>query len=108
MSRFALARRSIIVLIVANFIPLWGLLFRGWEERAAISFSTSRNIATPDGFPKGPEEHTSQAPADVAGELAWDQDRHMWRGSLRQALRDMRATRRSLELVNLEVADELV
>jgi len=52
--------------------------------------------------------HTDQDPADVAGELAWDQESHLWRSSVRQALRDMRATRRSLDLVDMEVADEPV
>lgn len=52
--------------------------------------------------------HTAQHPGDVAGELFWDRERHLWRASVGQALRDMRATRRSLELVNREVASELV
>jgi predicted transcriptional regulator of viral defense system len=47
--------------------------------------------------------HTAQRPDDVAGELVYDPDRHLWRASMRQALRDMKATRRSLELVNEEV-----
>ena len=52
--------------------------------------------------------HTSQAPDEVAGELTYDPGRRLWRASVRQALRDMKATRRSLELVNEEVLHELV
>jgi len=52
--------------------------------------------------------HTAQRPDDVAGELVYDADRHLWRASVRQALRDMKATRRSLELVDEEVMREFV
>lgn len=52
--------------------------------------------------------HTAQRPGALAGELTYDADRHLWRASVRQALRDMKATRRSLDLVDEEVANELV
>ena len=52
--------------------------------------------------------HTAQCPDDVRTELTYDPHRHLWRASVRQALRDMKATRRSLELVDEEVARELV
>lgn len=52
--------------------------------------------------------HTAQRPDEVAGELAYDPDRHLWRASVRQAVRDMKATRRSMELVNEEVLHGLV
>lgn len=52
--------------------------------------------------------HTAQRPDEVAGELVYDPDRHLWRASVRQAMRDMKATRRSLELVNGEVLHGLV
>lgn len=51
--------------------------------------------------------HTEQHPEDLAGDLTFDTDRHLWRASVRQALRDMKITRRSMELVNQEVAHEL-
>jgi hypothetical protein len=51
---------------------------------------------------------TAQLPADLAEELTYDSERRLWRASARQALRDMRATRRSQDLVNAEVAHELV
>lgn len=52
--------------------------------------------------------HTAQRPEDVSAELSYDPERRLWRASVRQALRDMRATRRSMELVDEEVARELV
>ena len=52
--------------------------------------------------------HTAQRPDEVSGELIYDAERHLWRASVRQALRDMRVTRRSLDLVDEEVLRELV
>jgi len=52
--------------------------------------------------------HTAQRPDDVSQELTYDQDRRLWRASVRQALRDMKATRRSMELVDEETLRELV
>jgi hypothetical protein len=48
--------------------------------------------------------HTAQLP----GDLTYDRERRLWRASARLALRDMRATRRTQDLVNPEVAHELV
>jgi predicted transcriptional regulator of viral defense system len=52
--------------------------------------------------------HTAQRPNDVSSELTYDADRRLWRASVRQALRDMKATRRSLELVDEEALREFV
>ena len=52
--------------------------------------------------------HTAQNPEDVADELSYGRERRMWIASVRQAMRDMRATRRSLELIDEEVLGELV
>lgn len=52
--------------------------------------------------------HTAQRPEDMSDALTYDSERHLWRASVRQALRDMKATRRSMELVDEEVARELV
>jgi len=52
--------------------------------------------------------HTAQRPNEIASELSYDPERHLWRASVRQAMRDMKATRRSLELVDREVLHELV
>lgn len=52
--------------------------------------------------------HTAQHPNDIANELAYDPERRLWRASVRQAMRDMRATRRCMELVDEEAVHELV
>jgi len=52
--------------------------------------------------------HTVQRPAEIGGELSYDADRRLWRASVKQAIRDMRATRRSMELIDEEVLRELV
>ena len=51
--------------------------------------------------------HTEQHPEDLAGELTFDTDRHLWRASVRQAMRDMKATRRSMELIDQEAIHDL-
>jgi hypothetical protein len=51
--------------------------------------------------------HTEQRPENLAGELSFDADRHLWRASVRQAMRDMKATRRNLDLVDEEAVHEL-
>jgi predicted transcriptional regulator of viral defense system len=45
--------------------------------------------------------HTEQRPEEIAGELFYDATRHIWRASEKQALRDMKATRRSMDLVTI-------
>jgi predicted transcriptional regulator of viral defense system len=52
--------------------------------------------------------HTAQLPGELAEELTYDLERRLWRASVRLALRDMRATRRAQDLVDPEVAHELV
>ena len=51
---------------------------------------------------------TAQRPDDVGAALTYDPERHLWRASVRQALRDMKATRRSLDLVDEEALREPV
>ncbi len=51
--------------------------------------------------------HTEQPPEDLVSALTFDADKHLWRASVKQALRDMKATRRSMDLVDQEVAHEL-
>lgn len=43
--------------------------------------------------------HTARQAEDLAGELTYDPGCHLWRASNRLALRDMKVTRRSLDLV---------
>lgn len=52
--------------------------------------------------------HTAQTAREVAGNLTYHAERRLWSASVRQAMRDMKATQRSLDLVDREVLDELV
>jgi predicted transcriptional regulator of viral defense system len=52
--------------------------------------------------------HTARRPDDLAGQLTYDAACRLWRASPSLALRDMRATRRNLDLINPEVIHELV
>ena len=44
--------------------------------------------------------HTDQKPVDIAAQLQYDSACHLWRASTAQAMRDMRVTRRSLDLID--------
>ena len=52
--------------------------------------------------------HTDQRPADVAVHLVYDARCGLWRASVAQALRDMRATRRNMDLIDWSAAHESV
>lgn len=52
--------------------------------------------------------HTKRRPEAVADQLRYDPDCRLWRASVALALRDMQLTRRSMELVDWSLADELV
>jgi predicted transcriptional regulator of viral defense system len=52
--------------------------------------------------------HTRQKAAAIADQLVYDSQCGMWRASPAQAMRDMRVAKRSLELVDWEVVNELV
>lgn len=52
--------------------------------------------------------HTRKRPEAIQNHLEYDRRCRNWRASVRLALQDMRATRRSVDLVDRSVADELV
>lgn len=52
--------------------------------------------------------HTKRKPADVADRLNYDPERRLWRASVPLALLDMKLTRRSTDLVDWSLANELV
>ena len=52
--------------------------------------------------------HTVQRPADIAAQLAYDARCGLWRASVSQALRDMRATHRNLDLIDWSAVHEPV
>lgn len=52
--------------------------------------------------------HTAQRAEDLQGDLTYDAERRLWRASVQQAMRDLRVTRRSKDLINEEMANEFV
>lgn len=52
--------------------------------------------------------HTARRPEQLVDQLTYDPVCRLWRASVSLALRDMRATRRSLELISEEAIHELV
>jgi len=52
--------------------------------------------------------HTRKGPGAVADQLHYDRRCHLWRASVGLAVQDMRATRRSLDLVDWSVVHESV
>lgn len=52
--------------------------------------------------------HTKKRPSELADRLTYDARCHLWRASVSLAIRDMKATRRSLDLVDWEVVDDSV
>lgn len=51
---------------------------------------------------------TKKRPAELADQLLYDARCHLWRAAVPLALRDMKATRRNLDLVQWEVVDDVV
>ena len=52
--------------------------------------------------------HTSRTPDDVAGHLHYDSRYHLWRGSVELALRDMRLTRRDIDMIDWSSVSESI
>lgn len=52
--------------------------------------------------------HTRQLPAKLANQLNYDVRCRMWRATVSLALRDMRATHRSMDLIDWSMAHELI
>ncbi len=52
--------------------------------------------------------HTAKTAADLASRLTYDPRCHLWRATVALAIKDMKATRRSLDLIDWEVANEFV
>ncbi|MBC2705897.1 type IV toxin-antitoxin system AbiEi family antitoxin domain-containing protein [Desulfobacula sp.] len=52
--------------------------------------------------------HTKNIPAALACELTYDFRCHLWRASIKQAVKDMKRTRRNTDLINWETANEFI
>lgn len=51
---------------------------------------------------------TRQQPQTLVGQLVYDESARLWRATVAQALRDMRATHRNTDLIDWKVAHELI
>ena len=52
--------------------------------------------------------HTAQKPSQVMEELTYDPNYGMWCASVRLSLRDMKKTHRKMDLINWDIANELI
>lgn len=52
--------------------------------------------------------HTRQQPQDLVGQVHYDARCRLWRATPQQALRDMKAARRNMDLIDWSVANEFV
>ena len=52
--------------------------------------------------------HTKQTPADLINRVTYDHDCGMWRANVALALRDMKATHRNCDLIDWDIANELI
>ena len=77
-------------------------------DRITLMSSGRTHTISCDGYGTIEFIHTNRRPGDLAGQLTYDAACRLWRASPSLALRDMRATRRDLSLVNPEVPREFV
>lgn len=52
--------------------------------------------------------HTNQKPENLINQLTYDHARDMWRANVALAIRDMKATHRSCDLIDWEAVNELI
>lgn len=52
--------------------------------------------------------HTNQKPAQVMGQLFYDENCKMWRATVPLALRDMKVTHRNCDLIDWDIANEFI
>lgn len=52
--------------------------------------------------------HTNQKPAELRRNLTYDHERGMWRANVALAIRDMKATHRNTDLIDWDIANELI
>lgn len=52
--------------------------------------------------------HTNQKPKDIMDALRYDSTCKLWRATVPQAIRDMKATKRDTDLIDWEVANEFI
>jgi len=52
--------------------------------------------------------HTNQKPTDINTQLSYDTNCKLWRAKIRLALRDMKVTHRNCDLIDWNIANELI
>lgn len=52
--------------------------------------------------------HTKKRPADLTNQIVYDARCHLWRASVALALKDMKAAKRSMDLINWDIVNELI
>ena len=77
-------------------------------NRISIMSSGRSNIISCGKFGIIEFVHTNQKPAHIMNQLTYDHDCGLWRASSVLALRDMKATHRSCDLVDGDMANELI
>ena len=77
-------------------------------NRIFIMSSGRSNVITCENFGTIEFVHTRQQAQDLVGQLFYDERCKLWRAKVAQALRDMRITRRSTDLIDWSVANELI
>ena len=77
-------------------------------QRITIMSSGRSNLISCGRWGKIEFVHTRQSAQELSGRLTYDPRCRFWRADVAQALRDMRATHRSTDLVDWSAADELV
>lgn len=77
-------------------------------NRISVMSSGRSNVISCGGWGAIEFVHTCQRANDLVGQLHYDGQCRLWRASVPQALRDMRATHHSLDLIDWSVANEFV
>jgi hypothetical protein len=74
----------------------------------SIMSSGRSGIVSCSGFGTIEFIHTNQKPTDLSDQLTYDANCSLWRASVRLALRDMKRVHRNCDLIDWDVANELI
>ncbi|MEE9452689.1 MAG: type IV toxin-antitoxin system AbiEi family antitoxin domain-containing protein, partial [Gammaproteobacteria bacterium] len=74
----------------------------------SIMSSGRSNIISCGAFGRIEFVHTNQKPAKLMDQLIYDHNCGLWRAHVALAIRDMKATRRNCDLIDWDIANELI
>ncbi|MEI8320745.1 MAG: hypothetical protein WCG05_01885 [Alphaproteobacteria bacterium] len=77
-------------------------------NRISIMSSGRSNIIACGEFGTIEFIHTNQSPTSIMDQLTYDADCKLWRASVALALRDMKTTHRNCDLIDWDMANELI